>query len=67
MLTRYKGVRIADAGDLGLRDDAAGFGGDGDDEEDREREAPELLEPPERRRGPSARYDVHLFNFVEQW
>ena len=45
----------ADAGDPGLGDDAAGFGEEADDDEDMEREAPELLEPPERRRDPSAR------------
>lgn len=54
----FRPIGSADAGDPGLGDDAAGFGGDGDDEEDMEREAPELLEPPERRCSPSARLAV---------
>lgn len=49
MLTAYSGQVAAGAGDPGLGGDAAGFDGEGGDEEDMEREAPELLEPPERR------------------
>ena len=53
----------AGAGDAGLGGGAAGFAGEGDDEEDMEREAPELLEPPERRHVSPARVETVVSHF----